>query len=69
MIIPSYNYRGGHPVLLNKSIKQTILEESKDSNLKEVFSKHSKKYIVIEDEAIITDIDTTKDLEKLVKLY
>lgn len=63
VVIPKVKNRGGHPVLLPKRCINEILEEEDTSNLKEYLKKQDVKYIEIDNENILIDIDTKEDYE------
>ncbi|MBP7652689.1 nucleotidyltransferase family protein [Candidatus Dependentiae bacterium] len=65
IIIPSYNYQAGHPVIINKSIFDIMLNASDNSISKEIINskKESIKYIEVDDENILKDFDNKKDLD------
>lgn len=60
VVVPSFNYKKGHPILLNSSYKNDILE-SEDSSLREFLKDKTTSYVVIEHEGILKDIDTKMD--------
>jgi len=61
IVIPSFNKRGGHPILLNSNLIKEILLEPEDSNLKIYLSKKQRSYLNIDDEGILLDVDTIED--------
>ncbi|MFT8347942.1 nucleotidyltransferase family protein [Clostridium saccharoperbutylacetonicum] len=63
VVIPSFNKRGGHPVLINGSLIKEILAEPEDSNLKIYLNKKQCSYINTDDEGILLDVDTIEDYE------
>lgn len=65
IVIPSFNRRGGHPVLLSRNIIREILDEPDDSNLKKYLSKKQCSYLNIDDEGILLDVDTMEDYENV----
>ncbi len=66
IIIPTYNDIGGHPVIINKNVKTEITSNYKKYNtLKDVFSKFKKKYVNVDSNTILININTPKDLETL----
>ncbi len=65
IVVPSYNKRGGHPVLINAYMKELILKEPDSSNLKEFIKKHGVKYVEVESDEILVDIDKPEDFEKI----
>ena len=65
IVIPSYKGIKGHPVLIKSTLKDEILAEPDDSNLKIFINRKGYTLINIEDEAILLDIDTIEDYDKL----
>lgn len=63
VVIPSFNKKGGHPVLINGSLIEEILAEPEDSNLKIYLNKKQCSYVNIDDEGILLDVDTIEDYE------
>lgn len=61
IVIPSFNKRGGHPILLKSILIKEILNESEDSNLKIYLNKKQCSYLNIDDEGILLDVDTIQD--------
>lgn len=58
-IIPSFNNKGGHPILLSENIVNSAINEIKnDLNLKEYLQNFSKKYVNIDYEKILININT-----------
>ncbi len=68
ILIPSYNMKAGHPILLKKDIIQQVLSVSVTSNLKDIIQQNKAKihYIDVDSEAILQDINTQKEKEKFV---
>lgn len=68
ILIPTYNEKRGHPILLCKSLKEPLLKEGDDSNLRVFKERYSVDYLEVKDRGIIMDLDTMKDYQKLIKL-
>lgn len=69
VVIPSFQYKGGHPIKLTKAVKQKILETNPESNLRRVLNNFEKKYINVEDPGVLLDVDTQEDYQKAVHYY
>ncbi|MGD9580669.1 MAG: NTP transferase domain-containing protein [Vampirovibrionia bacterium] len=69
IIIPSFNFKAGHPVVFDKKYIPLVSEINPESGLKSLVSanKHDIDYMNVTDESILIDIDTPSDYEKLVK--
>ena len=64
-IVPEYNGRRGHPVLIKKKLIESINEEPIESNLKVFRDKCNTEFIQVNDEGILIDLDTMEDFEKI----
>ena len=69
VVIPSYGYKGGHPIKLSNVVKKRILEAKADSNLRAILQTHVKSYINVDDPGVLMDIDTPEDYRKVVENY
>ena len=59
MIKPVTNSRGGHPVLVSRKVIDCILQEKENNlNFKEYLNKFQPKYIMVQDETILYNINT-----------
>jgi len=65
ILIPSYNGKKGHPVLMDSKFIPEILEE-KISSLSEFIKKKNHKLIEVDDPGILIDIDTDEDLKNFI---
>lgn len=61
IIIPSFNKKGGHPILINTYLIKEILAEPDDSNLKIYLNKKQCSHLNVDDEGILLDVDTIED--------
>jgi len=67
IVIPSFEKKGGHPVVFPKIIKDKILSQ-KYSTLKEVFDKFKDRIVYVEAPKEVTiDMDTREDYEKILR--
>jgi molybdenum cofactor cytidylyltransferase len=69
VVIPSFNYKGGHPIKLSSEVKQKILEINPESNLRAVLNSYERKYVNVDDPGVIMDMDTPEDYQKAVHYY
>lgn len=68
ILIPTYIGKRGHPILLTINLKEPLLMEGDDSNLRN-FQKHYRiDFLEVKDEGILLDIDTLEDYHKLNKI-
>jgi molybdenum cofactor cytidylyltransferase len=66
IIIPTHNNKGGHPIIINKNVTNEIISNYLNYNtLKDVFTKFKKKYVEVDSNSILVNINTPKDLESL----
>jgi molybdenum cofactor cytidylyltransferase len=66
VVIPSFQFKGGHPIKLSKPVKQKILETNTDSNLRVVLNGYEKEYINVDDPGVLVDVDTPEDYQKAI---
>ncbi|MFJ8247972.1 NTP transferase domain-containing protein [Peribacillus asahii] len=66
VVIPSFDYKGGHPIKLSSEVKQKILETNSESNLRVVLGGYEKQYMNVEDAGVLMDIDTPEDYQKAI---
>ncbi|MFP5105845.1 nucleotidyltransferase family protein [Neobacillus sp. C211] len=66
VVIPSFNYKGGHPIKLSSEVKQKIIETNSESNLRAVLGGYEKKYINVDDPGVLMDVDTLEDFQKAI---
>jgi molybdenum cofactor cytidylyltransferase len=66
IVLPKYNRRHGHPVLIGMSAAQEILSLAHDQTLKAFISRHSNetREIEVDDPAILRDIDTPAEYQE-----
>jgi molybdenum cofactor cytidylyltransferase len=69
VVIPSFDYNGGHPIKLSSEVKQRILDTSVDRNLRVVLSGFEREYVNVEDPGVIMDVDTPEDYQKAIDYY
>ena len=69
VVIPSFNYKGGHPIKLSNEVKQKILETHSESNLRVVLGGFEKEYMNVDDPGVIMDVDTQEDYQKAIDYY
>ncbi|WP_160724713.1 nucleotidyltransferase family protein [Bacillus sp. USDA818B3_A] len=69
VVIPSFQFKGGHPIKLSEQVKQKILETHPESNLRVVLNGYEKEYINVDDPGVIMDVDTQEDYQKAIHFY
>lgn len=63
--VPTYKGRKGHPIFMSKIIVDELKKEPIESNLKFFRNRHQVNYIEVDDEGVLQDIDSQKDLIKM----
>ena len=67
-IAPTYNDRGGHPILISNLISEKIIKEiSYNINLKEYLNKFAKFKFQISNNKILLNINNKQDYLKIIK--
>jgi molybdenum cofactor cytidylyltransferase len=64
VLIPTYNKREGHPVLLSRAVVRKVAEEGRNGSsgtLRDVFEAFEIQYVPVNDPGIVEDLDTAKD--------
>ncbi len=64
VVVPSYDGKAGHPVLLDASLIPEILAEPAGSNLRAVLSRHPRAFVTLDDPGVLFDVDTPDDYQK-----
>ena len=65
--VPIYQNKKGHPIYMEKELKAKLLEEPKDSNLKNFRNAQEVTYVEVQDEGILLDVDTITDYQQIHK--
>jgi len=64
IVLPSYNYRRGHPVIIDLKYKDDILNlEGEEAGLRDVIRAHPEDifYVEVDTDAVVRDIDYRED--------
>jgi molybdenum cofactor cytidylyltransferase len=71
IILPIYQGRRGHPIVIPKKIIDEILGASDEMNLKDIIKIHSELVFeqLVDDPGILQDIDTQNDLRIIGKSW
>ena len=68
--VPTLNSKGGHPILINKTIKADIINNfNPSSTLNDVINKFERKNIEVESECILMNINTPEDYKKALNEF
>lgn len=67
-VSPTFKGKGGHPILISKTIIQQLNEmKDEDLNLKEVLKKFSKTEVEVDDETVLININTPEEYRTFVQ--
>lgn len=69
IVIPSFDGRKGHPILLSRTIISDILAEPGNSTLRQVIQRKSCALVPVQDKHILQDIDSMSDYEDVTKRF
>jgi molybdenum cofactor cytidylyltransferase len=69
LLQPTYNTHRGHPLLLPATAIKEILSLPPDATLKTYTQRTPTLEIPVDDPAILTDIDTPEDFDRVAKLF
>ncbi|WP_010236993.1 nucleotidyltransferase family protein [Clostridium arbusti] len=69
IVVPTFQGRKGHPILINTEVAREILNDDQYSNLKEFTVSKGFSIVEVLDRGILQDIDTINDYKELLKLY
>lgn len=68
--IPTYNGKGGHPVLISKKIKERILKHYNSSDtLRDVLDRFDRKNVEVESDSILLNINTPSEYKKVLSEF
>jgi molybdenum cofactor cytidylyltransferase len=67
VVIPSFNRRGGHPILIDRACWPDILACPPDANLRDVWRAHPVwlRYVDVDSDTILRDLDTPEDYRQM----
>jgi molybdenum cofactor cytidylyltransferase len=68
VVIPSFNRRGGHPILIDRACWPDILALPTGASLRDVWRAHPTwlRYVDVDAETILRDMDTLDDYRRMV---
>jgi molybdenum cofactor cytidylyltransferase len=69
IVIPTYEGKNGHPVLIDLKLKEEILTMDLGEGLREVIRRHSSQIVHVEvgNRAVLEDCDLPEDYQRLLK--
>ncbi len=67
LIVPSFQMKRGHPILIPRSLWPSILALPPEASLRDVIRAHADhmRYIVFDDDSVLRDIDTPEDYRNI----
>ncbi|MEK6409356.1 MAG: nucleotidyltransferase family protein [Acidobacteriota bacterium] len=70
IVIPAYEGKNGHPILLDISLKEEILKMDPARGLRQVVGAHPREIARVEasDHGVLEDCDLPEDYERILKL-
>lgn len=69
IVIPTYNGRKGHPILIKSYLINEILIDNRYTNLREFTKAHEFSTMSTRDPGILIDVDTMEDYSNIIKGY
>ena len=68
VVIPSFNRRGGHPILVDRACWPEILALPPSANLRDVLRAHADwtRYVEVDSETVLRDVDTPEDYGRAI---
>lgn len=69
IVIPTYEGRNGHPILLDLSLKEAVLAMDPEKGLRDVIRAHSNEVsrVEVSDPAVLEDCDSPDDYNRMLK--
>jgi molybdenum cofactor cytidylyltransferase len=69
VVIPSFNRRGGHPILIDRARWPEVLALPPSANLREALHAHADwlHYVEVDTETILRDVDTPEDYGRAIR--
>jgi molybdenum cofactor cytidylyltransferase len=68
IIIPSYQMKRGHPILIDRALWPEVLALPETATLRDFIRAHEQqiRYVVVETDSVLKDLDTPEDYEDLI---
>lgn len=68
ILIPTYKYHCGHPVLLNRNVLNDLRgNDMTGVNLKDFYARYRKQFLEVKDDSIFHNINSTQNLESALR--
>ena len=67
IIIPSYQLKRGHPILIDRALWPEVLALSETTTLRDFIRAHEAqiRYVVVETDSVLKDLDTPEDYAEM----
>lgn len=65
VLIPTYNGRKGHPVIINGNLKENILNYDNEKSMKDFINETGFDTLKVDNSCILHDVDTLEDYKKV----
>jgi len=68
IIIPSYQLKRGHPILLDRALWPEVLALPQTATLRDFIRAHDEqiRYVVVGTDSVLKDLDTPEDYDKMI---
>jgi len=68
IIIPSYQMKRGHPILIDRALWPAVLALPETATLRDFIRAHEDqiRYVVVETDSVLKDLDTPEDYEAMI---
>jgi molybdenum cofactor cytidylyltransferase len=69
LVVPTFEDRRGHPIVLNAKLKQEILALDPNEGLRQIVHTHKDEtiYVEVADKAVLVDFDYRQDYENFLR--
>lgn len=69
VVIPKFNGKKGHPIILTKDHARMIIKASREESLRDILLETPTLLVPVDDSGVIKDIDTRKDYKAVTSKY
>lgn len=69
IVVPIYNTKKGHPVLMKSYLAREILDDIDTNSLRDFIEKKGPTTLEVENPGILFDIDTIEDYERAIGIF
>ena len=68
IIIPSYQMKRGHPILIDRALWPAVLALPETATLRDFIRAHDDqiRYVVVETDSVLKDLDTPEDYAEMI---